>query len=436
MTELAGPPLAAGHQGRRARMTALCAGVALMNAAMAVGSTAATLSASGRLGMTWASVPNTVAIAGTGAGTILLTKVRRFLLGYLAACGGAALAVWAVASQNMLALTGALAMLGLGNAAAQLSRYAAAGEYPTAGRGVAIGLVVWAAAIGAVGGPLLLGAVGSLTGAFLLAVACCAAAALVSAVPRRRPRLAAAPRVRLDALLRERAARPALASMVTGQVVMVAVMTVTPMDMRLHGSGLGPVGLVLSAHTLGMFALSPLTGRWCDRYGARPVMLAGLLTLMVSTGFVAVAAEHQAWLRAAALFLLGYAWNLCFLGGSSHLATRFPEPERTEIAGAVDAAVWTTAAVASLASTVVMAVTGYPALALSACALAGVIALAAGEARPARPSPGVHLPAPRIVEAEGRSQVNTPLREAGRARGGRGGGPAEGGNAAQQPPRD
>ena len=70
-----------------------------------------------------------------------------------------------------------------------------------------------------------------------------------------------------------------------------------------------------------------------------------------------------------------------------HLATQFAEPVRTEVEGAVDAAGWTTAAAASLASTAIMAVTGYPALALCACALAGLIAVG-GASTSRAPAPG------------------------------------------------
>lgn len=40
---------------------------------------------------------------------------------------------------------------------------------------------------------------------------------------------------------------------------MVAVMTAAPLDMHMHGHGPGMIGTALSKHTLGMFALSPLT---------------------------------------------------------------------------------------------------------------------------------------------------------------------------------
>jgi MFS family permease len=187
-------------------------------------------------------------------------------------------------------------------------------------------------------------------------------------------------RIPLRDLLRGPVTRPALVVMATAQVVMVAVMTAAPVAMRMDGDGLGMVGMTLSAHTLGMFALSPVTGRLVDRYGARPVMLAGVAALAASTGLAA--AGGGAWTRTAALFGLGYAWNLCFVGGSGRLAGELPESARADIEGTVDAAVWTVAAAAGLASTVIMSAAGYGVLAGTFCGLA--VLAAAALRRPAR----------------------------------------------------
>ncbi len=373
-------------------MAALCSGAALMNASMAVTSATGTLVAADRLGAGWGGVPSTAGIVGTGAGALVLTRLARrlgrragFLLGYAAAAAGACLAAAAVAAGDVAGLCAGMLLLGLGNAAAQLSRYAAADLHPPGRRGFAIGLVVWSAAAGAVGGPLLLDPSGvlagraglhPLTGPFLLAVLTCAtAAAAVTGTPRGRTAAPAAPPLRR--LIRTPAARSALAVMATAQVVMVAVMTAAPVDMHMHGDGLDMVGMTLSAHTLGMFALSPVTGRLFDRFGARPVIVGGLATLAASTGLAAVATGGLG--RPVALFLLGYGWNLCFVGGSGRLARDLPEAERPHVEGAVDAAVWTLAAAASLLSTVVLSAGGYGVLAWTSCALA-LLALA-GRAR-------------------------------------------------------
>ncbi|MDL4816096.1 MFS transporter [Actinomadura opuntiae] len=391
-----------GRAVRARPMAALCTGTALMNAAMAMASVAGTLAAADRLGAGWGGVPATAGIVGTGAGALALTRAarrlgrRRVLAGgYLAAAAGACLAAAGIARGDLVALCAGMLMLGLGNAGAQLSRYAAADLYPPGRRGSAIGLVVWAAAIGAVGGPLLLDASGGpardlslppLAGPFLLAFLATAAAAVAATATAGAPPVTDpprdGPRVSVRSLLRGPVTRPALVVMVTAQVVMVAVMTAAPLAMRMDGDGLGMVGMTLSAHTLGMFALSPVTGRLVDRCGARPVMVAGVAALAVSAGLAA--AGGGAWIRTSALFLLGYAWNLCFVGGSGQLASELPESERTDIEGTVDAAVWTIAAAAGLLSTVLMSAAGYGVLAGTFCCLA--VAAGAALRRPARAS--------------------------------------------------
>jgi MFS family permease len=428
-------------------MTALFSGAALMNAAMAVASAVSTIVAGDRLGARWGAVPNTAGIVGTGIGALAVTALmarhgRRsgLTFGYLASACGAAVAAAGVAAGEVIALSAGMLLLGLGNAGAQLSRYAAADLYPPERRGSAIGTVVWAGAIGAVGGPLLIGpsndlatAVGwtPLTGPYVLAALATlgAATALTTIGPNRKsqgragdiertPAGASAAvvggavgtgglragratpgpagggpagggpagggglavigggeaqgRLRLREVVRTSGARTALVVMATAQVVMVAVMTAAPLDMHMHGQGLDAVGMTLSAHTLGMFAFSPLTGRLLDRAGARPVMLAGLLTLMTATVLAATTPEDEAVLRTGTLFLLGYGWNLCFVGGSGRLARDLPASARAGVEGAVDAAVWSIAAAASLASTLVLSAGGYAALGWIACALAAL----------------------------------------------------------------
>ena len=74
----------------------------------------------------------------------------------------------------------------------------------------------------------------------------------------------------IGSLLRLPPVRYAIVSLIIGQVVMVLIMTMTPVYIRRAGDGLGIVGLVIGAHTLGMFAVSPLTGWFADRFGQLP----------------------------------------------------------------------------------------------------------------------------------------------------------------------
>jgi MFS family permease len=403
-------------------MPALFTGTALINAAMATASAVATIVAADRLGAGWGGLPNVAAVAGTGLGALGLTLVmsrrgRRagLVLGYLAATAGAALAALAVTRDDIAVLSLGMLLLGLGNAGAALSRYVAAELYPPHRQGFAIGMLTWAGTVGAVGGPLLLGPAAlvattlggtAMLGPFLFAALAAGLAVLAAqgapgavpqaapgAVPQAAPGAVpqAAPmdtgplgapdagphrRFPLRHLLATPAVRSAFAVMATAQLVMVAIMTAAPLDMHLHGHELSAVGAVLSAHTLGMFALSPLTGRLVDRFGTRRVMLGGLFTL--ATAAILTASGTHAAPRAAALFLLGYGWNLCFIAGSARLARDLPDTHRVQVEGAVDSGVWTIAAAAGLASTAILAAGGYPALsgvAVAAIAVPAVLLL-------------------------------------------------------------
>ena len=70
-----------------------------------------------------------------------------------------------------------------------------------------------------------------------------------------------------------------------------------------------------------------------------------------------------------ALFLLGYGWNLGFVAGSSMLTTGLTLGERTRIQGVADGTIWTSAALASLASGFIVAGASYTALGLLGVAL-------------------------------------------------------------------
>ena len=211
-------------------------------------------------------------------------------------------------------------------------------------------------------------------GPFLFATVAVVAALAVTVAAPQRVTGALPPRPPMRDAARSQTVRSAFAVMATAQVVMVAVMTAAPLDMHLHGEGLHTVGVALSAHTLGMFALSPITGWLLQRAGPRPVMLGGLLTLATATALAATTRPGGIG-GMGALFLLGYGWNLCFVGGSAQLANDITTADRARIEGAVDAAVWGVAALASLISTVILAAGGYMLLVICAGALTTPAAL-------------------------------------------------------------
>jgi hypothetical protein len=295
---------------------------------------------------------------------------------------GAAVAVAGVLVEPLL-VVGGLFLLGVGNAGSQLARYAGAELYPASRKGFALGAVVWAGTIGAVGGPAMLAPTAAvadaaglppLTGAFLLALAAVAVAGLVTAgvhrtvTPVRHGVQAKTPLRRLATPT----IRIALVSMVFSHVVMVALMVAAPLHMNHHGQGLGAVGTVISLHVLGMYALAPLSGYLTDRYGSRRMLVAGVLTIGASAIVLVAAAHLSGPLFAVALFALGYGWSLSIVGGSALLVRGVPPTEQLRVQGGVEAVMWGTAACGAFASTQLMALGGYQLLATVCVTLVAV----------------------------------------------------------------
>jgi MFS family permease len=350
---------------------------AWMNAAMIAASAVSTVLVAERLSPGLAGLPNTAGVLGTAAGALAVGRwtarsgrAQALRIGYgISVVGGALNVLTAVGAHVALLFIG-MFFLGVGNAAALLSRYAAADAVPSSRRASAMSAVVWAATVGAVGGPFLMapsqslaGSLGlpALSGPFLVALAAVFLALIASANIRtvhptdeplqdRRGRSAASRRTRVVL---------AAGVMVAGQLVMVALMSAVPVHTHHEGDGLGLLGVILSAHTFGMFALAPLTGWWIDRSGTRPVVLSGLALLVVS----AVLSTQTALLFAPALFLLGYAWNLCYLGGSAQLHTADQESK-------VESFIWAASALATASSPWLYTLGGYAVLAVVAAVLA------------------------------------------------------------------
>ncbi|HYM52369.1 MAG TPA: MFS transporter [Candidatus Dormibacteraeota bacterium] len=360
-------------------------------------------------------LPSAAAVAGTAVAAALLSTVmarrgRRIgiVLGIGVGVAGAATAVLAVLTASLLLLLAGSLAIGFGNAAIQLSRYAAADLYPPARRAGALGIVVWGSTIGAVVGPNLISPAGvlaegqgisPLAGGFAMTVIFVVAALLVSALGPRAPRedepdphpeakAGRTPALQMLAdLLRQVRGRTAVLAMGSGQVVMTLIMTMTPLHLHEAGHGLGTVGFVISAHALGMYALAPVSGRLTDRLGASTVITTGFAALAAAGLLAAVAPAESGTALALPLFLLGLGWNLTFVAGSSLLASGASLPDRARLQGVTDALVWTAAALSSIASGYVVELAGYVTLSLlgagAAVLLAGVIAVDRRTARPA-----------------------------------------------------
>jgi MFS family permease len=132
------------------------------------------------------------------------------------------------------------------------------------------------------------------------------------------------------------AARPpallGFVSVALAHATMVAVMTMTPVHMHHQGAELRIVGLVLSVHIAGMYALSPLVGQLVDRVGRVPVIALGQGILLVAV-LVAGRSGHSSTVVGIGLFLLGLGWSCAVVAGSTLLSESVPEPTRPGVQG-------------------------------------------------------------------------------------------------------
>lgn len=350
-----------------------------------------------------AGLPPAFGIFGTALGTTLFAAWRRgrrpsLATGYGFAIVGAVTAVAGLGRANLaLLLIGSL-VLGLGQASNQLSRYAAADMFPEEKRAQAVGWVVWAGTMGSVLGPRLIEPTGELAsnyglpvlaGGFATAAVCMAISFLVATLALRPdPARLTADRVEqvggAAGMLSNQKVVGALAALITGQAVMVLVMTATPLHLTHGGHSLHQVGVVISAHTLGMFAFSPLTGRLADRLGLMPVLFSGLGMLAVASVLAALAPNGST-LLTAALFLLGLGWNFGFVAASALLTSAVEPSSRSAVQGRVDSLVWISSAVASMLSGLALGAGGYKQLGfIGAAAVAvGTIAFIRSHRTPA-----------------------------------------------------
>ncbi len=337
----------------------------------------------------------------TAASLIVLVMLRwgrrlGLLLGLAVGILGGVVVLVSVLAESIPILLIGSAFTGFANAAGNLGRYIAADMASPERRASAIGLVVWGTTVGAVIGPNLTAPAGAvavalglpeLAGAYGLTVVFIGLAWIVAVtLLRPEPYALADPSAlptatdehgrvaSLPAILARPSVAVALVTLVAAQVVMVVIMTMTPLHLIDHGHGLTTVGFVLSAHTFGMFGLSPITGRLTDRFGSPLVIAAGLVGLAMAALLAAVA-PPDGLLLSVALFLLGYGWNLCFVAASSLVSHGLSLAERTRVQGIADALTWGTAAFASLASGLVVAYASYTVLGLVGVALTAIPAM-------------------------------------------------------------
>ena len=311
---------------------------------------------------------------------------------FLAAFGAIAL-ICATLTDNIALLIGGMLLFGAGTAAMLQSRFAATDLARPANRGRTLSLVVWCGTLGSVLGPNL-GEPGTvvsrwlglppLAGAFVIALGLLITAGVLTVIFLRpdplltatehehragRPAQRRSIREVFGTLWAIRPARFALVVVIGAHLSMVSLMTMTPVQMNHHGSSLTIVGITISIHVLGMFALSPLVGWASDRIGPVRVIMLGQLIFICSSVAAIISGGNESWTMIS-LFLLGLGWSCGTVPGSILLSESVPAETRTSSQGMVDTAMNAFAALAALISGPLFSLVGFGGLSLMAVLVA------------------------------------------------------------------
>jgi len=338
-------------------------------------------------------------------------------IGFAGGVVSAVLGVLAVWSSSLWLLLASAALMGLARSASEQARFIAAEVHAPAMRDNMIGLIVFAGTFGAVGGRAaaemgswlrLSFGLNEFAVAYLLAIGLLALALLCTQIllrpdpltlrwkaePESLPESGALPKVAgalpaaaaPGAVPAPRRGRPlleifsapdmqiAVTAIAMGQLVMTMLMVITPLHMNICGYDTLNVSTALAVHTLGMFALSPLTGWMSRQVGRVPVICAGALVLM-ACGLLAPYAVSLYALYFG-MFALGYGWNLCHVAGSALLAQMVPEGEGGRVQGAAEVIVSITSGIGSLSSGALFAWRGFSGPGAAGLLLAGLILVA------------------------------------------------------------
>jgi MFS family permease len=366
-----------------------------------------------------------LAAAGVTLGTAILavplaTLARRWgrrlalTIGMAIALVGVGLVVFAVAVGSFPLLLVAFGLIGSGQAANLQTRFAAADLATDATRGRDLSVVVWATTIGAVLGPNLLGpgeALGQLfgmpdlTGPYLFTIAAQGLAIVLYLVALRPDPLLLAQRVVSAAgatgTAIARADRPvparfAIFAIAAAHGVMVSVMAMTPVHLLHHGETLSIIGLTISLHIAGMYALSPVFGILADRFGRVRIVLLGQV-LLAAALLTASFGQASTTAVTVGLVLLGLGWSAATVAGSTLLTEASSEAHRTRRQGLSDLVMSLVGAAGAILAGVVLGWIGFGGLALVAgAAVIAVVAL----------SPFGRTPTARQPESRERGSVS------------------------------
>ena len=315
----------------------------------------------------WSGSAATFSTLGAATAAIPLSRLanrfgrrRALAVGAGIAITGAILVITAASISSFPLLLISLLLLGAGSATSLQARFAAADLPSIRSTGRDLSLVVWATTAGAVIGPNLFGPgefighqlhMPTYTGPFLFTITAQILSTTVFWFGLKPDPLLLAKKISESetlglrpktsfksawAILRNNpVAGYAVFSIALSHMVMVSVMSMTPVHMKSHGATLVLVGLTISFHIAGMYAFSPVFGWLADKIGKIRTIVLGQLIYVVALSVAGFGSEDHN-LVAAGLFLLGLGWSAATVSGSALLASSLNVDEKANVQGVSD----------------------------------------------------------------------------------------------------
>ncbi|QQK76672.1 MFS transporter [Salicibibacter cibarius] len=276
-----------------------------------------------------------------------------FITGGLGAVG----VVLAAIISNVFLLFASLLIYGAGTATNLQARYAGTDLATTKQRGTAVSIAMVATTFGAVAGPNLVEVMGDfalsigipeLAGPFILAAAAFILAGLMLFVFLRPDPFIIALKINAnkqntepdEALeinhINKKGITVGAIIMVLAQLVMLAIMTMTPIHMEHHGHSLNAIGIVIGIHVGAMYLPSLITGMLVDKVGRPAMAIASGVTLLLSGVIAAIAPGGSLFYMIVALALLGIGWNFGLISGTALIVDSTEASTRAKTQGTVD----------------------------------------------------------------------------------------------------
>ncbi len=364
-------------------------------AGLAAGITVGALLAQQMLGTdAYAGVPSALFTLGSAGAAFIVGKISQrygrrtglstgFIVGGLGAIG----VVLAALLNNVIVLFVALLIYGAGTATNLQARYAGTDLANDKQRATAISTTMLMTTFGAVLGPNLVEVMGkvalsigipALAGPFILSAVAFIAAGLVLFIMLRPDPLEIAKAIEAHQHKNNVNKTPAMQTlgnkkglavgatvMVLTQIVMVAIMTMTPVHMKHHGHGLAEVGIVIGFHVGSMYLPSLITGILVDKIGRTAMSIASGITLLLAGLVAAFAPSDSMVLLIVALSLLGLGWNFGLISGTAQIVDATEPSTRAKTQGKMDVLVALAGASGGALSGMVVANASYAALSLA-----------------------------------------------------------------------